>query len=150
MPQLLYLKTTFLDFGGYSATISKTSTVIYFLNITWENNSHNLHECFFLELRRDKLKADKKGNLKEVATLANYLGELLAKIGKIWSDASLLIINNDNVIYWSLVHVQNKIKKTILKHQSWWKLFMYYLFMYIIQSFNKIFSSYLVCNYHIR
>lgn len=38
---------------------------------------------FFLELRRDKLKADKKGNLKEVATLANYLGELLAKIGKI-------------------------------------------------------------------
>lgn len=53
---------------------------------------------FFLELRRDKLKADKKGNLKEVATLANYLGELLAKIGN-WSDASLLIINNDNVIY---------------------------------------------------
>lgn len=83
MPQLLYLKTTFLDFGAYSATISKTSTVIYFLNITGENNSHNLHECFFLELRRDKLKADKKGNLKEVATLANYLGELLAKIGKI-------------------------------------------------------------------
>lgn len=44
---------------------------------------HNLPEHFFSELRKDKLKADKKGNLKEVATLANYLGELLAKIGEI-------------------------------------------------------------------
>ncbi|XP_061196939.1 tonsoku-like protein [Saccostrea echinata] len=33
------------------------------------------------KLRRDKVKADKKGNLKEVASLANYLGELLAKNG---------------------------------------------------------------------
>ncbi|XP_062583507.1 LOW QUALITY PROTEIN: tonsoku-like protein [Saccostrea cucullata] len=33
------------------------------------------------KLKRDKVKADKKGNLKEVASLANYLGELLAKNG---------------------------------------------------------------------
>ena len=41
-----------------------------------------LFKFFFSELRREKLKADKKGNLKEVATLANYLGELLAKNGE--------------------------------------------------------------------
>lgn len=61
----------------------KLVCVIYFLNVTWENNYLWFTWIFFSELRKDKLKADKKGNLKEVATLANYLGELLAKIGEI-------------------------------------------------------------------
>ena len=47
----------------------------------------------FPEYEREKRKAEKKGNLGEVAKIANYLGELYARSGMIITFLSSLLVN---------------------------------------------------------
>jgi len=37
------------------------------------------------ELQKEKRKLESKGNLKEVATVCNKIGELLSRLGMLWT-----------------------------------------------------------------
>lgn len=72
------------------------------------------------------MKADKKGNLKEVATLANYLGELLAKIGEIQSDVPLSVIDDSNVIFSACAELNENNFKAPIMMETFQMLFISY------------------------
>ena len=50
---------------------------------TWKHLFSHITLCFFYsELKRQKAKAEKNDNIREVAEICNYLGEKYAQIGK--------------------------------------------------------------------